>query len=233
MGCGGCCRYFPCLRFTIGILTFLAFLMGILSFMAPAWLERDILTDSRDAQLADYETYAYGVLSSGGVYKIYDPVTKDGVKKVKETKYVWQFNDNWNQWSKLEDQTVMIVYAVGMLFILISLWNIAITECVPIKNQSTMLIMMVVWDILAALCLGAAVIMYCATWHNNATLKAFCENKGDGTEFKAFSLGICKLSWALYGAVATACVVIFVTGLNIIAAYQAKSQRRDAAFRHM
>ena len=31
----------------------------------------------------------------------------------KETKYVWQFNDNWNQWTKLEDQTVMIVYAVG------------------------------------------------------------------------------------------------------------------------
>ena len=28
-------------------------------------------------------------------------------------------------------------------------------------------------------------------------------------------------------------IVIFVTGLNIIAAYQAKSQRRDAAFRHM
>ena len=32
----------------------------------------------------------------------------------KETKYTWQFNDNWNQWTKLEDQTVMIVYAVGM-----------------------------------------------------------------------------------------------------------------------
>ena len=47
--------------------------------------------------------------------------------------------------------------------------------------------------------------MYCATWHNNETLKDFCKNTGDGTEFKAFSLGICKLSWALYGAVATAC----------------------------
>ena len=42
-----------------------------------------------------------------------------------------------------------ILFPLGMLFILISLWNIAITECVPIKNQSTMLIMMVVWDILA------------------------------------------------------------------------------------
>ncbi|KAL5261935.1 hypothetical protein ACHWQZ_G007592 [Mnemiopsis leidyi] len=233
MGCGGCCRYFPCLRFTIGILTFLAFLMGILSFMAPAWLERDILADPRDAAMTEYKTYAYGVLSSGGVQKIYETVNGVKTATVKETKYVWQFNDNWNQWTKLEDQTVMIVYAVGMLFILISLWNIAITECVPIKNQSTMLIMMVVWDILAALCIGAAVIMYCATWHNNETLKDFCKNTGDGTEFKAFSLGICKLSWALYGAVATACVVIFVTGLNIIAAYQAKSQRRDAAFRHM
>jgi len=207
--------------------------MGILSFMAPAWLEREILTDVRDADKTDYKTFAYGVLSSGGVYKDVVDTADDGTKTVKETKYVWQFNDNWSQWTKLEDQTVMIVYAAGMLFILISLWNIAITECVPIKNQSTMLIMMVVWDILAALCIGAAVIMYCATWHNNVTLKAFCENSGEGTEFKAFSLGICKLSWALYGAVATACIVIFVTGLNIIAAYQAKSQRRDAAFRHM
>ena len=110
--------------------------------------------------------------------------------RTESSKYVWRFNDSWSQWSKLEDQTVMIVYAVGkfpvkilcfnifnpdyfseyeepllkhhhkiiiikqtyrsgMLFILISLWNIAITECVPIKNQSTMLIMMVVWDILA------------------------------------------------------------------------------------
>ena len=60
----------------------------------------------------------------------------------------------------------------------------------------------------SALCIGAAVIMYCATWHNNDTLKLFCENKGEGTEFKAFSLGICKLSWALYGAVATACEYI-------------------------
>ncbi|XP_063676914.1 uncharacterized protein LOC134813149 isoform X2 [Bolinopsis microptera] len=231
MGCGGCCRYFPCLRFTIGILTFLAFLMGVLSFMAPAWLERNIQSaELRDADFKDYETYSFGVLSSGGVYKAKENLEGEVIET---SKYVWRFNDSWSQWSKLEDQTVMIVYAVGMLFILISLWNIAITECVPIKNQSTMLIMMVVWDILAALCIGAAVIMYCATWHNNDDLKKFCKNEGEGTEFKAFSLGICKLSWALYGAVATACIVIFVTGLNIIAAYQAKSQRRDAAFRHM
>ena len=37
----------------------------------------------------------------------------------------------------------------GMLFILISLWNITVTECVAIKSQGTMLIMMVVWNILA------------------------------------------------------------------------------------
>ncbi|XP_063676908.1 uncharacterized protein LOC134813149 isoform X1 [Bolinopsis microptera] len=218
MGCGGCCRYFPCLRFTIGILTFLAFLMGVLSFMAPAWLERNIQSaELRDADFKDYETYSFGVLSSGGVYKAKENLEGEVIET---SKYVWRFNDSWSQWSKLEDQTVMIVYAVGMLFILISLWNIAITECVPIKNQSTMLIMMVVWDILAALCIGAAVIMYCATWHNNDDLKKFCKNEGEGTEFKAFSLGICKLSWALYGAVATACV------LTLVAVFSGCASRR-------
>ena len=51
---------------------------------------------------------------------------------------------NLNPW-----QAIMIIYASGLFFLLISLWNITITECVPIKNQSTMLIMMVIWNILA------------------------------------------------------------------------------------
>lgn len=236
MGCGGCCRYFPCLRFTIGIFTFLAFLMGALSFMSPAWLDREInTTKTRDAGLVDYQSYSYGILSNGGVMKVgreVDPVT--AAETYTETKYVWSFKDNWNQWTGVSDKAIMIVYATGMLFILISLWNIAITECVPIKNQSTMLIMMVVWNILAALCISAAVIMLCATWHNNENMNAFCRNESDtGTQFKAFSLGVCQLSWGIYGAVATGCVLIFVTGLCIIASYQAKNQRRDAAFRHM
>ena len=36
--------------------------------------------DPRDAAMTDYKTYAYGVLSSGGVQKIYE--MKDDVKTV-------------------------------------------------------------------------------------------------------------------------------------------------------
>jgi len=200
-----------------------------LSLISPAWLERDIKT-SDAATYQNYKTYSYGLISSGG--DLIDSESDDNGTSY--TKYTWSFNTNWNQWNKMEEKAIMIIYASGMLFILISLWNITVTECVAIKSQGTMLIMMVVWNILAALCLTAAIIMFCATWHTNSTLNSFCKNPSDsGTKFAAFSLGICQLSWAIYGAVATACVIIFLTGLNIIAAYKAKNQRRDAAFRHM
>lgn len=194
--------------------------MGTLAFIAPAWLGRDVETADADLTTQGYQTYSYGLISSGGVKK--DPATSE------DTKYVWKFNDDWNQWKGIEEKSVMIMYAVGLLFILISLWNIAITECVPIKNQSTMLIMIVVWDVLAASCIAAAVLAYCSTWDMTESLKEFC-----GSDLKKFSPGTCELQWGLYGAVASACAVIFVTGLNIIACYQAKTQRRDAAFRHM
>lgn len=204
--------------------------MGSLAFISPAWIEREV--ESTDTDLVDFKTFAYGVISSGGVLQT-EKMVEGTSTTYGSSRYVWRFKDDWTQWEQVEDKTIMIVYACGLLFLLISFLSISITECVPIKNRSTMFITMVIWDVLAALCIAASIIVFCATWHNNGNLVKFCGNAGNTPEFKAFGLGKCSLSWSLYGAVATACIVIFLTGLNIVASYQAKSQRRDAAFRHM
>lgn len=177
----------------------------------------------------DYKFFYYGILSNGG-----SKVVGADANGTVETKFVWKFKDNWVQWTTTESKAIMIIYASGLFFLLISLWNITITECVPIKNQSTMLIMMVIWNILAALCIGAAIIIMCATWHQDTVLDALCEKSLSTDTHKAFALGKnCELGWSMYGALATACVLIIVTGLAFIGSYQAKNTRRDTAFRHM
>jgi hypothetical protein len=233
MACADCCRYFPYLRFFIGLFTFLAFLMGTLAFISPQWVGRDInqVTDATisDGMYKDYKFFYYGILSNGGSKMMDSSATNSS------TKFVWKFKDNWTQWETVESKAIMIIYASGLFFLLISLWNITITECVPIKNQSTMLIMMVIWNILAALCIGAAIIVMCATWQQGGGLETLCEDSASSADdFKAFSLGTkCELGWSMYGALATACVLIIVTGLAFIGSYQAKNTRRDTAFRHM
>lgn len=231
MACADCCRYFPYLRFFIGLFTFLAFLMGSLAFISPQWVGRDMST-TESSSTGDYNNYKffyYGILSNGG-----SKVVTADFNSTAPTKFVWKFKDNWDQWKTTESKAIMIIYASGLFFLLISLWNITITECVPIKNQSTMLIMMVIWNILAALCIGAAIIVMCATWHQVTDLNKLCKADGTTEDFKAFSLGTkCELGWSMYGALATACVLIIVTGLAFIGSYQAKNTRRDTAFRHM